>query len=175
MGRCVSCFSGPQTSLFFTSSCFRLLRCFHSDLLLAVPLMECYVQHPLNATMERPTAKYYTVIREYCGSVGGRVVRARGVRKPQEDLQSQIVWAHGRTQRLNHQPNTMHGLDLEVLTVCSRCASWSLCGSPNNCSGAVSDLASVTCLWISFPLLGCLVCPQWESMHLFLMPLNVPG
>ena len=165
MEGCVSSLSGLQTLFFFTSSCCRLLRCFHSDLLLAVSLIACYLQHPLNVKIQRPTAKHYTMTREYCGSVVGKVVRYRGVRKPQEDLQSQVIWAHGSTHRLNHQPKTMHGIDLDLLTISSRCAPWSLCGLFNNCCGAVSNLDSVTCLWISFPLLGCLVWPQWESIH----------
>ena len=53
-------------------------------------------------------------------------------RMPQEDLQSQLTWVHGDSQRLNHQPNTMQALDLGPLYICSRCAAWPSCGSSAN-------------------------------------------
>ena len=34
-----------------------------------------------------------------------------------EDLQSQLTWAHGGLERLNHQPKSMHGLDLGSLPI----------------------------------------------------------
>ena len=46
-------------------------------------------------------------------------------RAPQ-DLQSQLIWAHGGSQRLKHQPKGMHGLDLGLLHICSRCVTCSL-------------------------------------------------
>lgn len=75
-----------------------------------------------------------------------------GSRTPKEDLQSKLIWAHGGSQRWNHQLKSMHGLDLSPLHLCCRCLSWSSCGSPNNQSGG--------CLWLccrpltSFPLDG---------------------
>jgi hypothetical protein len=40
--------------------------------------------------------------------------------------------AHGDSQRLNDQPKSMYGLDLGPLHLCSRCAAWFSCWSPNN-------------------------------------------
>ena len=40
---------------------------------------------------------------------------------------------------------------------------------------SVSDSDSVACLWIPFPLLGCLVWPHWERMHLELVRLDMSG
>ena len=37
-----------------------------------------------------------------------------GSRTAQEDLQSQLTWAHGGSQRLNHESKSMQGLDLGV-------------------------------------------------------------
>jgi hypothetical protein len=48
------------------------------------------------------------------------------------DLQSQLFWAHNGSQRLHHQPNSIHGLDLVTLHVCSRSVELSPCGSPNS-------------------------------------------
>ena len=39
-----------------------------------------------------------------------------GSRTPQEDLQSQLIWAHRGSQRLNHQPMSMQRLDLGPYT-----------------------------------------------------------
>ena len=61
---------------------------------------------------------------ESCGSVGGRVVVARRVRKPQEDLQSTNLQSTNQedlqstnlgpwgSQRMNHQLKNIHGLEL---------------------------------------------------------------
>ena len=107
---CVSCFSRPQTPSFFTSSCCRLLRGFHCDLQWAVPLIACSFHHPLSVKMQRPTAKQQAVVRESCGSVGGRVVVARRVRKPQEDLQSTNLGSWS-SQRRNNEPTPCRGLN----------------------------------------------------------------
>lgn len=47
----------------------------------------------------------------------------------------------GGSQKLNHQPNMVHGLDLDLLHICSRCTAWSSCGSPNN--GSRSDTSLI--------------------------------
>jgi hypothetical protein len=63
-----------------------------------------------------------------CGTV---LSELEGLRTPQEDLQSQLTWARGAggrkeaeesSQRLNHQPKSIHGLDLGPLHIFSRCA-----------------------------------------------------
>ena len=77
--------------------------------------------------------------QESCGR-GEGLRELEGSREPQEDPQSQLSWAHGGSQRLNHQPKRMHGLDLSPLYICSRYAAWSSCGSPNNWSRG--------CLWL---------------------------
>ena len=46
-----------------------------------------------------------------------------GSRTQQRDLWSQLTWAHGVSQRLNHQPKSMHGLDLRVLHICNQYAA----------------------------------------------------
>lgn len=48
---CVSCFSWSQTPPYFTGSCHGLLRCFHSSLLLAVPVIVCCPQHLLRMSI----------------------------------------------------------------------------------------------------------------------------
>ena len=47
---------------------------------------------------------------------------------PQENLHNQVAWAHEGSQRLNHQSKSMHGLHIDPLPICSRCAAWSSCG-----------------------------------------------
>lgn len=48
-------------------------------------------------------------------------------RVPQEDLQSQIIWVHGASQKLNHQPKRIQELDLGLLHICSRYEAQSAC------------------------------------------------
>ena len=50
--------------------------------------------------------------QESCGRVGIELGELEGSRTPQEDLQSQLTWAHESPQRLNHQPKNMQRLDL---------------------------------------------------------------
>jgi hypothetical protein len=77
-----------------------------------------------------------------------------------EDPQSQLIWAHGGSHRLGHQPGRMQDLDLGPLHVCSKCEGWFSCGSPNKHSRAVS--VSVPCHWIPFPLTAL---PGWASVR----------
>ena len=66
---------------------------------------------------------------------------------PQEDQQSKLTWTLGGSQRMNHQPKSMHGLDL-----CTDGADEQLgvhAGPPTIGAEAVSE--SVACLlWILF-------------------------
>jgi hypothetical protein len=39
----------------------------------------------------------------------------KGSRTPQENVQNQLTWAHEGSQRLNHQPTSMHVIDLGPL------------------------------------------------------------
>ena len=121
--------------------------------------------------MQRPTAN----IRRSSGSLvdkwGIEGSKPEGSRTPQEDLQSQLTWIHGGPQRLNHQPNSTQRRDLNPHSpICSRCAAWSSCGSPNNWSRG--------CLWLcGLPLdpLPYLVGPHWERRRLGLLGLDLPG
>jgi len=47
----------------------------------------------------------------------GRVDCPRGDRSSKEDQQIQLTWTLEDSQRLNHQPKSMHGLDLSLLQV----------------------------------------------------------
>lgn len=50
---------------------------------------------------------------------------AEGSSTPEEDLQSQLTWNYGGSQKLNHQPKSMHGLDLGTLYIWSKYTAWS--------------------------------------------------
>lgn len=90
-------------------------------------------------------------------------------RIPEEDLQ--ITRAHGDSQRLTHQPKSIQGLDLDLLNTCSRCATWSLFGSPRNWSRSGLWL----CCLLLEPLswLACVARLQWRRMQLVLPHLGV--
>ena len=76
---------------------------------------------------------------------------ARRVRTPQEDLPSQLIWAHGCSQRLNHKPTPYRGLNYALYTYVAGVHLGFCVGPPTIGMGVVSDLDSVTCLWIHFP------------------------
>jgi hypothetical protein len=71
---------------------------------------------------------------------------------PQENLENQLTWAHRDSQRLNHQPESIRGMDLGPLHICNKCENWSSYGTCN--------IRSRGCLWLyclpldSFPLTG---------------------
>ena len=109
--------------------------------------------------MQRPTAKHQAKLGESCRRVQGRTERPEGSRIPQEDLQSQLTWAHGGSQKLNHQPESIQGLHLGPLTYIAA-MKLAFHVSPLTI-GAGADSDSVACLWISY--LGCWA--QWERMH----------
>jgi hypothetical protein len=56
-----------------------------------------------------------------------------------KDLQSQLTRAHVGSQRRNHQPKSLHGLDLGSLHIGSRCAACFSCASPTTGQRAASD------------------------------------
>ena len=64
----------------------------------------------------------------------------------QIDQQSQLIWTHGGSHRLNHQPGSKYGLDKGPLLIC---VAWSDVGSLTIGAGVVPD--SVAYLFILFP------------------------
>ena len=48
----------------------------------------------------------------------------KGLRLPQEDLQNQLSWAHRDPQRLNHQPDSKHGTDVDSMHICNWVFMW---------------------------------------------------
>jgi hypothetical protein len=83
--------------------------------------------------MKKPTAKHQAELRksEEDWKESRERLRETEGSTVQEDLQSLGLWG-GVSQRLNHQPKSVHGLDLGPLHRCSRCAAWCLCGFPPN-------------------------------------------
>jgi hypothetical protein len=73
-----------------------------------------------------------------------RIEVANGV-TPHEDIQSQLTWAGGSSQRLNHQPKSVQGLDLGPLHIGSRWAAWSPCDLEK------ATLSPLPFLWTPFP------------------------
>ena len=51
-----------------------------------------------------------------------------GIRTSQEIPQNQLTLAHRGSQRLNHEPGSLHGTDLGPLHICNSCAAGSSCG-----------------------------------------------
>jgi hypothetical protein len=85
--------------------------------------------------------------------------KSEGSRTPPEDPQSQLAWDGGGSQRLNHQPESVQGLDLEPLHISGKYAAWSSCGSPNKCSGSYLGLCSLPLGALPLPGL-----PGWASV-----------
>jgi hypothetical protein len=98
--------------------------------------------------------------------LGIEVSKSEGSRTPKEDPQSHLTWAYGSSQKLNHKPWSMRGwggaegeLDLDLLHICSRCAAWSSCDSPNQWN--VGDSNSDPCHWVlALPEL-----PDWAPVE----------
>ena len=61
-----------------------------------------------------------------------------GIGTPEEDQQRQLTWTAEDSQKLNHQPRSIHRLDLPIphplLHTGSKCAVGTLSGSPDNWS-----------------------------------------
>jgi hypothetical protein len=55
-----------------------------------------------------------------------------------KNLQNQLTWAHRSTQRLHHQPGSLHQTDLGPLHTCYDFVTWSSCRAPNRGSRAWS-------------------------------------
>jgi hypothetical protein len=81
-----------------------------------------------------PIAKQWVELGDFYGRIGGNISDPRGDRnstgRPTESTNLDS-WG---SQRLNHQSNNIHGLDLSPQHICSRFAAWSSWGSPNNWS-----------------------------------------
>jgi hypothetical protein len=73
-------------------------------------------------------------------------------RTPQEDLWSQLTWAHWGSQGLKHQPKNMQGLDLDPLHILTDVQLGLHVCPLRTETRAVFD--SVACLWIPIPLVG---------------------
>jgi len=72
-------------------------------------------------------------------------------------------------QRLNHQPKSEYGLDLEPLNICSRCAAWPSYDFPNWSEGCpwiccLSACRSCALNWATLALSG--LGERWERMCL---------
>ena len=102
------------------------------------------------------------------------VSKPRGSATPQENLQSQQTWVHGDSQNLDHQPGSMHELDLDPPYTFVINVHFGLHVGPLiSRERAISDSAAYH--WITFPLPVCLVGPQWARMCLVLLALDIPG
>jgi hypothetical protein len=84
--------------------------------------------------MQRPRAKHQVKLGDLYGRVGRKIEVPKGDRlstgRPTES-----TGPLGASQRLNHQPQRIHALDLAPPHTCSRCAAWSPWRSPNNGNG----------------------------------------
>lgn len=56
--------------------------------------------------------------------------KPEGSRTIQENPKNHLTWAHRNSQRLNWQPRSLHGTDLESLNICYSCITWSSFVSP---------------------------------------------
>ena len=74
----------------------------------------------------------------------------------QEDQQNQLTWTLGDPQRLNHQPKSMYGLDLDHLYICSDEQLSLHAGPPTTGAGAV--LEPTVCLPVDYISLAGLPC-----------------
>ena len=92
--------------------------------------------------IERPSIRTQGILRR----AGERAVRARRVRDTTGKPQNQLTWGHRSSQRINQQPESLHGTDLFPLFICYRYVTWSSCKTPNSESRA--------CLWLCFLLWG---------------------
>jgi hypothetical protein len=52
-----------------------------------------------------------------------RLEKPEGSRTPHEKLKNRLVWTHRGSERLNHQPKCMLGMDLGLLYICNRCVA----------------------------------------------------
>jgi len=87
------------------------------------------------------------------------VSKLEGSKTSQEDLQRQLTWDHGGSQRLGHQPGSTKELDLDPYTSVTNMRLGLHVGSLARGVGVV--LVSVPCHWIFFPLPGL---PCWVSV-----------
>ena len=60
---------------------------------------------------------------ESYGRVGRRIEGPKEDRTSQEDQLSQLTWTLGSSQRLIHQPKSMHRLDVALLSIMEQMCS----------------------------------------------------
>ena len=102
--------------------------------------------------------------------MGDSIGRVRGSRTPEEDLQSPLIWAHGDSQRLNHQPKRIKGLDLGPYTFIADMEVGLHVGALNNQGrGYYYYTDSLSYYWIPSPSWTAWLRPQWERMCLVLL------
>lgn len=120
----------------------------------------------------RTTAKHQVELGKSCGREGQELREPVVSGIPQEDLENQLTWAHGGSQRLNHQPENMQGLGLYPLYIGNRYTAWSSYGSFNDWSEDYPWLCCLPLDWNGWASMGvCLVLleldfsglgdPQW--------------
>ena len=116
--------------------------------LLILLMIFCYncKQEPSKLVLWEPSPK----LMQTAGRGGGRIEKAREfkvtTRKPTELTNLDLKGS----QRMNHQPESMHGMGLVLLHICNRCASWTSCGYTN--SSCKSDI------WL------CCLSPNWDAL-----------
>ena len=80
--------------------------------------------------------RLFVLGKEHMGRVEGRIEWLRGNRdftiRPMKS--THLDPRRKCSQRLNHQPNNIHGLELGLLLTCNRSTAWSSCNSSNNWS-----------------------------------------
>ena len=70
--------------------------------------------------MQRLTATYEMELEESYRIVEREIEKLEQNRDSTKGQQSQLTWTPGSSQRQNHQPMSVHRLDLRPLHICSR-------------------------------------------------------
>lgn len=81
--------------------------------------------------MKRSRDKYQVKPEESCERVGDRSEQVQGS-STQVDPQYQVTLDHGESQSLGYQPGRMQELYVDLLHICSKCATWCSCCSLAN-------------------------------------------
>jgi hypothetical protein len=103
------------------------------------------------------THSQWTELGDSYGRVGGRIAGPKGdwnsTRRPAESTNLD-PW---QSQSLNHQPKSIHKLDIGQLNICNRCESSSSCGSQTTRVG-VGEYPKSCCLSVGYILRAVLLC-----------------
>jgi hypothetical protein len=111
------------------------------------------------------THSQWTELGDSYGRVGGRIAGPKGdwnsTRRPAESTNLD-PW---QSQSLNHQPKSIHKLDIGQLNICNRCESSSSCGSQTTRVG-VGEYPKSCCLSVGYILRAVLLCltSVWEDV-----------